>query len=234
MACDEGKILGVLGGMGPAASALFYELLTEATPAESDQDHVQLVLLSDTHMPDRTGAILSGDERARDAVRKRLLRDIDMLERCGADALVVTCNTAHFFLNELADCIAIPVVHLVNETVAELLRRKCAGPVAVLATDGTVATRLYQDALDAAGITWRVPDDATQKLVMSVIYEYVKRGEAVPDSVWEPIEQRIADTGCVAAILGCTELSIVNRERGLSDLYIDPMVAAVNKCREIL
>ena len=88
--------IGVIGGMGPLASQLFYKMITEHTAAECDQDHVPLLILSDVTMPDRTGAILDGKY---DAPYNRLMEDAKFLEEYGCTAVVVTCNTAHFFMD---------------------------------------------------------------------------------------------------------------------------------------
>ena len=113
-------LLGVLGGMGPLASQLFYKLLTERTDAERDQDHIPLLLLSDTEMPDRTSEILSGDT---ERVRERMRADLRFLEESGCRAVAVTCNTAHFFVDMVAPELHIPVLHMVRLAAEEAAAR---------------------------------------------------------------------------------------------------------------
>ena len=128
------KKIGVIGGMGPMASQLFYKMITEKTEAEKDQDHVNLVLVSDASMPDRTSAILAGDY---DEVSEKLLKDAKILEMCGCEAIGITCNTAHFFADLIKDELEIPIIHMIEETVQHISRKSPGAKVAVLATDGT-------------------------------------------------------------------------------------------------
>ena len=92
--------IGIIGGMGPMASQLFYKMVTEHTAAEKDQDHINLILLSDASMPDRTGAILSHQY---DGPYNQMLEDARFLENAGCKAIAITCNTAHFFADMIAD-----------------------------------------------------------------------------------------------------------------------------------
>ena len=129
------KKIGVLGGMGPMASQLFYKLVTEKTAADCDQDHVRMVIYSDSSMPDRTGAILSGEY---DKVYSQLLEDAKVLENCGCEAICITCNTAHFFGEMMVDQLKVPFIHMIKETVDAIARETPGAKVAVLATDGTI------------------------------------------------------------------------------------------------
>ena len=97
--------IGIIGGMGPMASQLFYKMVTEHTVAEKDQDHINLVILSDASMPDRTGAILAGEY---DGPYNQMLEDAQILEKLGCKGIAITCNTAHFFADMIADKIGIP------------------------------------------------------------------------------------------------------------------------------
>ena len=108
--------IGSIGGMGPMASQLFYKMVTEHTAAERDQDHIDLILLSDASMPDRTGAILSGQY---EGPEEQLLADARLLETCGCAAIAITCNTAHFFADRIAGRVGIPILHMIRETAAE-------------------------------------------------------------------------------------------------------------------
>ena len=96
---EHDRKIGIIGGMGPAATWLFYRYVTEMTEASCDQDHVNMVILSDAAMPDRTAAILSGKE---EPVMKKMREDVKTLVGCGCEAVAVTCNTAHFFMEKVA------------------------------------------------------------------------------------------------------------------------------------
>lgn len=221
--------IGIIGGMGPMASQLFYKMVTEHTAAERDQDHINLILLSDASMPDRTAAILSGQY---DGPYEQLLSDARMLEQCGCTAIAITCNTAHFFADMIADKIGIPILHMIRETAATLAGRCPGGVIGVMATDGTVQTGLYQKALTERGLTpWTPPADI-QKEVMHQIYDRVKKGLPWDQESWGCIEAAYRQAGCAAVVLACTELSVIKADEGLGDWYVDPMETLARKVIE--
>lgn len=221
--------IGIIGGMGPMASQLFYKMVTEHTAAERDQDHINLILLSDASMPDRTAAILSGQY---DGPYEQLLSDARLLEQCGCTAIAITCNTAHFFADMIADKIGIPILHMIRETAATLAGRCPGGVIGVMATDGTVQTGLYQKALTERGLTpWTPPADI-QKEVMHQIYDRVKKGLPWDQESWGRIEAAYRQAGCAAVVLACTELSVIKADEGLEDWYVDPMETLARKVIE--
>src|SRR5580692_5810371 len=147
------RVLGVLGGMGPLASAHFMVRLTMLTPAERDQDHIPAVLWSDPRVPDRSTAKLAGGEDP----LPWLLRGIAGLRRAGCGAIAIPCNTAHGWYEAMsaeaglaeAGC---PILHIVDAAAADLHRARSApGAIGVMGTAGTLAMRLYQDRLEWLG-----------------------------------------------------------------------------------
>lgn len=214
------RIVGILGGMGSAASETFYKMVVEMTDAARDQDHVNMVIYNDAGMPDRTKAIL---EKNYDEVRERMLRDIHKLEDFGCEAVGVTCNTAHFFVDMLEGKFHIPVIHMIKETVRRAAVKNPGGKTAVLATDGTIKTELYQKYMEEAGLEPFIPAWDIQAKVMYEIYDRIKEGRDADRDVWEKIDRNIRNAGCVMAILGCTELSVIKEQLGLGDFYMDPM-----------
>ncbi len=216
-----GKRVGVIGGMGPMASQLFYKMVTEHTKADRDQDHCELIVLSDSCMPDRTGAILSGKI---DEVRERLYNDAVLLENAGCDALCVTCNTAHFFVDLVKNDVKIPFIHMINETAEEMSRKYPGGTIGIMATDGTIKTELYQEALIKNGLKPFAPDPEIQKLVMHEIYDCIKAGKRYDAEAFEKIEKEFRDAGCASVLLACTELSVIKADENLDDWYTDPMM----------
>ena len=217
--------LGILGGMGPQATQIFYQRILDRTDAERDQEHLPTLILSDTEMPDRTAAILSGNA---ERVYVRLLEDARLLEREGCTAIAIPCNTSHYFVDELQKELTIPILHMVRETCKVLAARGCKR-VGILATDGTIQTRTYQKECAAQGFEGVAPDEATQKLVMSVIYDEIKKGEKGSREKFAAIDRALRALGCDAAILGCTELSVYRVYHGLPDFYVDAMEVLVEK-----
>ena len=217
--------LGILGGMGPQATQIFYQRVLDRTEAECDQEHLPTLILSDTEMPDRTEAILGGTG---EKVYQRLLEDARLLEREGCTAIAIPCNTSHYFVDELQKELTVPIIHMVRETCKVLKARGCKR-VGILATDGTVRTHTYQKECAALGFEGVTPDEATQKLVMSVIYDEIKKGEKGSREKFAAIDRALRAMGCDAAILGCTELSVYRVYHGLPDFYIDAMEVLVER-----
>ncbi|MFX0538558.1 aspartate/glutamate racemase family protein [Ornithinimicrobium sp. Y1847] len=201
-------VLGVLGGMGPAATVAFLDALERATPAARDQDHLDTVILNHSTTPDRTARL---HDASRPDPTPYLIGDLELLARLGADRAVILCNTAHAFLDE--DALPLPLLSLIRvgaQAAVDVARASGSHgtPVTVLATDGTLSSRLYQDALTDLGAEVRVPDPEQQRRVMAIIYDHVKAGVPVPrEEFAEFVEEMRGGSGTV--LLGCTELSVL-------------------------
>lgn len=228
--------LGVLGGMGPQATNTFYQFVIDRTDAQVDQDHVNALILSDSDMPDRTGAIL-GSAEAREAVFARLLADAQLLEGAGCTCIAVPCNTSHFFLDRVQEQIGIPILHMIRET-AQLLAAQGLKRPGILATDGTIQTELYQREFSAVGIQAVIPSPPIQKLVMSFIYEDVKAGRDGDPQKFAHIHRDLLAQGCDCGVLACTELSVFADKHHLPHFYTDAMAVlaerAVEACQKPL
>ena len=222
---DKPAKLGVLGGMGPQATQMFYQFVLDRTDAAKDQEHLPAVILSDTGMPDRTAAILSGD---REGVYRRLLEDARLLEGCGCTAIAIPCNTSHYFADALQGEIGIPIIHMIREAAAALAAQGKKRP-GILATDGTIQTGLYQKECAARGLEAVAPDPDTQKLVMSVIYDEIKRGEKGSRDKFVRIDRAVREAGCDCAVLACTELSVFSTYHPLPPFYVDAMMVLAEK-----
>ncbi|MBD5099063.1 MAG: amino acid racemase [Clostridiales bacterium] len=222
--------LGVLGGMGPQATQVFYQFVLDRTDAARDQDHLPAVILSDTGIPDRTAAILSGNT---EGLYQRLLDDAKTLEACGCTVLAIPCNTSHYFADRLQGDIGVPIIHMLRETAAALAAQGKKRP-GILATDGTIQTGLYQKECAAVGLDAVAPDPDTQKLVMSIIYDEIKQGEKGSREKFAHIDRAIRRAGCDCAILACTELSVFATYHPLPSFYLDAMMVmaerAVERC----
>ncbi|MCI2106481.1 MAG: amino acid racemase [Intestinimonas sp.] len=222
--------LGVLGGMGPQATQMFYQRVLDRTEADCDQDHVPTIILSDTQMPDRTAAILSGGT---EPVYQRLLADARLLEHSGCTVIAIPCNTSHYFVDRLQSEVGIPVLHMIRETVRVLSRRGCRR-VGILATDGTIRTGLYQTECAALGMEGIAPGTNTQKAIMSIIYDEIKRGETGSREKFALADRELRARNCDGAVLACTELSVYRIYHGLPGFYLDAMEvlaeAAITAC----
>jgi aspartate racemase len=199
------SVVGILGGMGPAATADFYLKLVQATPATSDQEHLQVLIWSDPTIPDRTDALLTHGADPTPA----LIAGARLLQQSGAAMLAVPCNTAHAFVAAVQAAVEIPIIHMIEETanhVQQLTPR--VHRVGLLSTTGTQKAGLYQAWLDKKGIQVLSPDaQAQENLVMASIrgIKAGKTGLAVK-SQFITAARELIDAGAQAIIGGCTEV----------------------------
>ena len=199
----EKKTIGILGGMGPLATADLFEKIVLLTKAETDRDHIRVYIDSNANIPDRTAAILNNGE---DPVPE-MASALRNLEKCGADCIIMPCNTAHNFYDAVASSVSIPVLHMIAITRDALKSRgvKCAG---LLATDGTVQTGIYQRTFEGSGVELITPDHSEdQAAVMDIIYNGVKAGDLTHDATaFRAACEHLLARGAEVLILGCTEL----------------------------
>lgn len=215
------KLAGVLGGTGPAATAYFLKRLVDFTDAERDQDHVRAIVHNDTATPDRTDFILGKSDVS---PLPYLVEDARLLQRCGCDFLVMPCNTAHCLFAEVQAAVDIPLIHMIEETMAHCRARR-SNRVGVLATEGTVATNMFGQAGRPHGVDVRYPGPEGQAEVDRIIYDAVKAGRPVAPEELGPLSALMMEEGCDALILGCTELSAAFGEnrRASGVPVVDPL-----------
>ena len=222
------KTLGIIGGMGPMATAYLLELIIQMTAAKTDQEHLSAVVLNNPQVPDRTAYIL---DRAKPSPLPVLEGMAHALENLGCGVLCAPCVTSHYFYEELAGCVQVPFLHMVRVTAKEL---QAAGKTraGILATTGTVKMGLFQQALEEAGVEWAIPSEAGQRLVMSLIYEDIKAGRPANMGKFQRASEELFDQGCDCVILGCTELSLVKRDIPLGHGYLDALEVLSKRCVE--
>ena len=227
---EKTKLLGVLGGLGPMATVYFYELLTALTDAKSDQEHIDMVISSRATTPDRTAFIL-GESKINPI--DDMIEDAKKLVAFGAEIIAIPCNTAHYFYDQLAAAVNVPILNIVEESVA-CLKNDGVRRFGLLATDGTVQSGTYQKYCKAHDITCVIPDKNFQKMVMTIIYDQIKQGKRADMQSFERIEDHMRSLGCERLILGCTELSLIKRDEGLSDYFTDSLeclaLATIRAC----
>jgi len=206
MDATNDKMLGVLGGMGPLASAQFMLRLTLLTPATRDQQHIPAVLWSDPRVPDRTVGKLSGGADP----LPWLLRGIAGLRRAGCGAIAIPCNTAHGWYDAMRDAADMPILHIVDAAAAELRRIGIAsGTIGVMGTQATLTMRLYQDRLGAQGWDCIVPDQQEMQRQVSPAIALVKANRVA--EAYAPLAEvvsRLAARGATCVVLGCTEIPL--------------------------
>lgn len=206
-------LVGVIGGVGPQATAYFLDMVVRLTAAERDQDHLDMLVLNHARIPDRTAFILGTSPENPGPV---MAEDARRLERFGVTFLVLPCNTAHHFTDEIAAAVQVPLVNIVEETVAEARGRVPElHRIGVLATSGTARAGVYQRAAASVGVDCVLPDDDDQAEVMRIIYEQVKAGLPADLAAFQGVVERLRERGAQVVVLGCTELSVVAADHDL-------------------
>ncbi len=227
----EKKILGILGGMGAEASDVFYHKIIDATKVEKDQDHIDLMLWSHASIPDRTAMIKEGRT---EELWKVFSDDIDLLQRVGCSYLAVPCNTSHYFQDHFRKKMGDGFVNMIDNAAAYAAVH-CGKKIGVLATDGTVQSDLYGKALAGYGAECVYPDEYEQSVVMSIIYDEIKKGEKGSLERFLGVLDTMKGKGCDAVILACTELSVLkNNYIELQVPYcLDALDVLTKKCVQL-
>jgi aspartate racemase len=222
-------MLGVLGGMGPLATADFLAKIVAATPATRDQDHIPLIAWSVPQIPDRVPAILGQGPSPLPA----MLAGIATLKAAGAQAIAVACNTAHYWHGELQAQGGLPLLHIADAALEEAWQRAPQARVlGLLATEGTLAAGFYQQRIEAAGRGIALPSAADQALLQQSI-DRVKAGQvAEAAALAEPVVRRLLAAGAECVIIGCTELPIALAacDAALRPRLIDATAALAAAC----
>lgn len=212
--------IGILGGMGPLATADLFAKIVNWTEAACDNDHVRVCIDSNSAIADRTAAILSGGKDPVPEMESALRH----LEACGVSCIVMPCNTAHYFLPRLRELTQTPMLNMLEETAKSCAARYPGQVAGILATRGTLQTGLYTQALAQQGIESIMPDEAGMDALMAAIYDGVKKGaplEPFRHSVEALLTQMRAE-GASYFILGCTELPILQQTLALAGTFVDP------------
>jgi aspartate racemase len=225
------KTIGILGGMGPEATAYFYEQIVKQTKADTDQEHIKTLIYSNPKIPPRTDAILKIGPNP----TPLLVEGFQRLKDTGADFVVMPCVTAHYFYPEVKDQVDIPFVNLLDEAVRwakdEVPKLKKAG---LVASTGTLESRLFHDVFGKAGIEVIHPEKEEQEQVMEAIFgpKGIKAGftSGFPNETLVSIAKVLVARGADAIIAGCTEVPLVLKERDLPVLLIEPLRIAARVC----
>ncbi len=203
-AIPDRPALGVLGGMGPAATADFLLRLARLTPADRDQDHVPTLVYSDPQTPDRSDAILDQGPSPLPA----MVRGVDFLNRAGCALIAIPCNSAHYWYDELAHRSAAPILHIADAAAEQVRTRLSLGTVGVMGTDGTIRSGIYHARLRAQGIA--VLDSVAHDdrgAVMHGIRALKGGREDVARRCLLSAAEGLVDRGADALILACTDIS---------------------------
>ena len=218
------KVLGIIGGMGPEASAQLYMKMIKATKVKRDQDHFRIIIDSNPKIPDRTRAILGLGE----SPVPMIIETAKNLEKMGVDIACIPCITSHYFYEEIQAGTTMPIMNVLEE-LNTYIEKNYPGVrnIGVLATTGTRNTKIFNKYLKDFNIIY--PDDQIQEdAVMKAIYG---EGTGIKSGVTtgEPVEllehagEHVIAKGAELVILGCTEIGLVLSRHSLTKPSIDPM-----------
>lgn len=219
--------IGVLGGLGPAATLDFFAKVLAATPAGTDQEHLHLLIDVDPSVPDRNDAIAGRGPSPAPQLAAMARR----LEGAGADVLVMVCNAAHAYQDAIEEAVDIPFVSIVEETVAATLARvpevRCVG---VLAAEGALDAGLYQSAFQRHDVVALVPEGEEREAFMALMYA-IKAGD-VGETVQAGmlrLARLLSEGGAQALVAGCTEVPLVLRQEALDAAGLElPLISSTD------
>ena len=201
---EEGRgkqILGVIGGMGPEATSYFYENVIAHTKAQRDQDHLNMVILSHADIPDR-----------------------------GAANIAITCNTSHYYYDQIQKAVSVPIINMIHESVAYAVRELPeVKRIGIMGTDGTIGSRIYHRECRKLGVTPVKPSPERQKDVMSLIYDDIKSGKRGDRAKFDRVMSEFMRKNCDAVILACTELSVFKGKHEIPTICLDAMDVLVRE-----
>ncbi len=231
------KTLGILGGMGPASTSYFFDLLVKNTSAKNDEDHIPTLVYSNNLIPSRQEAIQSGNYSP---VVESITNSLNLLINAGADFLVVPCNTAYFFIDQITDGISKPILHLIKESAVYFKNEQFINSnlknnprIGILATTGLVETKIYDKYFNELGFNLIYPTAMIQEQIHKIIFD-IKAQILTLDGI-NKVKKIIQDfrqeNDIEWVILACTELSVLFQNEDLeSEQLFDPLNHIIKLC----
>lgn len=214
------KTIGIIGGMGPLATARLFERIVILTKADCDNEHILVIIDNNTNIPDRIQAILNnGDNPTFELVRSAL-----RLELMGADAIVIACNTAHYYYEEIVKFVKVPVINMVDETAKYIsINNPTVKRAGLLATEGTCKSGIYKRVFEKHGLELVVPEAEEQLHITELIYGIKSGREDINPENTIKVVSSLRQRGAEVIILGCTELPIAFAMFDICSSYVDSL-----------
>lgn len=216
--------LGVIGGMGPLATVKFYDKIVLNTEAYNDNEHIDLIVLNHSTMPDRTKCIIENKDTE---FLNEIKKDLEILERIGIDVVAIPCNTSHYFYDEFKNFTNLKIINMIEETILEIKRRGIK-KVAVFGTLGTLNSKVYNKYAKENGIKVKELSLEDKKTVMDIIYKIKETNNLESKDFVEILNRYCNDK--IIGIIACTELSLLDIPENLNT--IDALDVLVNKSIE--
>lgn len=219
--------IGVLGGMGPEATILFMQKIVDAVQANDDSDHIPLIVHNNTQVPSRIKALLEGGGESPAPVLAAMATD---LERAGADALAMPCNTAHCYAASINEAVSVPFLDMVELAARHV--RELAGSgarVGVLGSPALEQTGVFNRPLERLGLTPVYGNDADRRL--TIIRSVKKDGVSSQsvDALQAGIDHLQASQADVVMVC-CTEFSLMTNQLRAAAPVFDTLDLLVEAC----
>ncbi|MEG1726932.1 MAG: amino acid racemase [Acidaminococcaceae bacterium] len=206
----NGKKLGVIGGMGSAASAEFLRLLAAKAPATIDQEHPVVYMIADSDLPDRSQAILGQGPSPANQLRQ----DFTQLIMMGADILAVPCNTAHYFIDRFEEPLTRPLIHIIEETVLAAQKINPEGAW-MLSTIGTLQSGLYQEYAKKHDYRLYLPNEQQREEIQQSIYDVKANCLAAAGTLVKKVVLELWAERDLPVMTACTEIPLGYDASGL-------------------
>lgn len=220
-------IIGILGGMGPEAANNFYRKILQFTEASKDQEHIHVIMDSNTEIPDRSEFICGTGEDP----RIEMVRSLVKLEMMGAEYIAIPCNTAHYFYDDIKKYTKANILNMIHETAVFVRTAKPEDKdYLLLATEGTYLSGIYKKKFSEFGLNVIEPESADKITVMNWIYEVKSGTFKVKPVEFLALVNKYRKDKQIPVILGCTELPILTEKLGLTDDFIDPVTILAKRC----
>ncbi len=197
------KIGGVIGGLGTVSTLQFFDFVVKKTKSNGDQDYPNLLIFNHSAIPDRTDYIL---DNSKENPLPYLISDAKKLEQIGADFLVLPCNTAHYFYDDIASSVDIELLNIVDLTIKEAIKLGFKN-LGLLSTKGTIKAKTYENKAKELGVEIVIPDEEYQDLLMEIIYDDLKLEKPVDTQKVDRLIEHMESKGADCFLLACTELS---------------------------
>lgn len=222
-----GFTLGILGGMGPEATIELVKQIIKKTPAKMDQDHIPIIIFNNPKIPSRIDAILNGAE----SPLNMLQESAKVLENAGADYILIPCNTAHYWFQEIAESVNIPVYNMIRGTVSYVIQTYHSSKILLFATEATIKAGIYEKEFSSKGVDVIVPNTEEQKVINTAIKD-VKTGLLYNNPKIAEINtilRKYKKENVTVVLAGCTELSLLLRYFDSEFIKVDPLDIAAEE-----
>ena len=216
--------LGVIGGMGPLATVKFYNKVVLNTEAHNDNEHIDLIVLNHSTMPDRTRCIIENKDTE---FLNEIKKDLEILDKIGVDVVAIPCNTSHYFYDEFKNFANLRIINMIEETILEIKRRGIK-KVAVFGTLGTLNSKVYDKYAKKNGIEVKELSLEDKNSVMDIIYKIKETNNLENKKFVEILNKYCYDE--TIGIIACTELSLLDISKNMNT--IDALDVLVNKSIE--